>query len=230
VTARRVAWRAWLFDILLPRRCVSCRAAADLVCDDCCRRLRTLGEPRCALCGAPTAWPVSRCRECAGRKLAFASARAAVAYAPPVPQLVRAWKEHGLRRAAAFAAELVAAHVERPAADVITYIPPDPERQLRRMGHPAERLAEELGPRWSLDVTRLLVRTRSVQRQAALPVEERRRNVRGAFEAAVNTPPVSVVLVDDVYTTGSTASSAAAALLSAGASVVHFVTFARTLR
>jgi predicted amidophosphoribosyltransferase len=214
----------------LPRRCVSCGAPADLVCGDCRGRLRILGEPRCALCGAPTAWPVSRCRECAGRRLGFASARAAVAYSSPAPELVRAWKEQGLRRGAILAAELVAAHVERPPADVITYIPPDPERQLRRMGHPAERLAEELGPRWGLEVRRLLARTRNVPRQASLPVEERRRNVRGAFGAADDVPPVRVVLVDDVYTTGSTASAAAAALLSTGASVVHVVTFARTLR
>jgi predicted amidophosphoribosyltransferase len=148
----------------------------------------------------------------------------------PAPELVRAWKEQGLRRGATLAAELVAAHVERPSADVITYIPPDPERQLRRMAHPAERLAEELGPRWGLEVSRLLARTRNVPRQAGLPVDERRRNVRGAFRPARDRPPARVVLVDDVYTTGSTASAAAAVLLSAGASVVHVVTFARTLR
>lgn len=67
-------------------------------------------------------------------------------------------------------------------------------------------------------------------RQASLPFEERRRNVRGAFSAVGETPPARVALVDDVYTTGSTVSAAAAALLSAGASVVHVVTFARTLR
>jgi predicted amidophosphoribosyltransferase len=197
----------------------------------CRERLRALKEPRCALCGAPTAWPVARCRECAGRRLAFVSARAAVAYASPAPELVRAWKEQGLRRAAVLAAELVTAHVERPPADVITYIPPDPERQLRRTGHPAEALARELGQRWNLDVARLLVRTRGVARQAGLRVGERRRNVRGAFAAAGDLPPPGVVvLVDDVYTTGSTASAAAAALCSAGASTVQVVTFARALR
>lgn len=173
---------------------------------------------------------MARCRECAGRRLGFASARAAVAYASPAPELVRAWKEQGLRRGATLAAELVAAHVEQQPADVITYIPPDPERQLRRLGHPAERLAEELGARWGLEVRPLLARTRKIPRQASLPFEERRRNVRGAFSAVGETPPARVALVDDVYTTGSTVSAAAAALLSAGASVVHVVTFARTLR
>jgi len=112
----------------------------------------------------------------------------------------------------------------------MTYIPPDPQRQLRRAGHPAEALARELGPRWKLDVTRLLVRSRAVPRQAGLPVGQRRRNVRGAFAAAGEPPPDGVILVDDVYTTGSTASAAAATLRSAGASTVYVVTFARALR
>jgi predicted amidophosphoribosyltransferase len=172
---------------------------------------------------------VERCRECGGRQLAFASARAAVVYTGPARALVRGWKERGVRRAADLAAELVAAHVERPPADVITYIPPDPARQLRRAGHPAEELARKLGTRWQLDAVRLLARTRGVRRQTGLQLAERRRNVRGAFAAVVDAPPC-VVLVDDVYTTGSTASAAAAALCSAGAATVHVVTLARTVR
>lgn len=220
---------AWLVDLVLPRRCASCGSAAELLCGPCLRELHPLRPPRCALCGAPTAWPVERCRECAGRKLAFASARSAVAYAGPARALVRSWKEHGVRRAADLAAELVAAHVERPPADVITYIPPDPARQLRRAEHPAERLAAELAARWELDLERLLVRTRSVRRQTGLPLSERRRNVRGAF-AAFGAVPANVVLVDDVYTTGATGSAAAAALGAAGATAVHVVTFARAVR
>jgi ComF family protein len=220
---------AWLVDIVFPRRCLACGAAADLLCASCHRGLRVLQPPRCTLCGAPTAWPVARCRECAGRALAFESARAAVVYAGPARALVRGWKERGVRRAASLAAELVVAHVERPSADVITYIPPDAERQLRRAEHPAERLAHALGSRWQLDVGQLLVRTRAVRRQTGLSLAERRGNVRGAF-AATGLAPRHVILVDDVYTTGSTASAASKALRSAGAATVHVVTFARAVR
>ncbi len=175
---------------------------------------------------------MDRCRECAGRRLAFASARAAVAYAGPVPALVRAWKERGLRRIADHAANLVAANVERPAADVIAYIPPDPNRQLRRREHPAERLAADLADRWQLEARPLLVRARRVPRQTGLSLGERRRNVRGAFAAHPEWAGRGerVVLVDDVYTTGSTAAAAAAALRRAGATSVHVVTFARAVR
>jgi predicted amidophosphoribosyltransferase len=186
--------------------------------------------PRCALCGAPTAWPVERCRECAGRRLAFASARAAIAYAGPARPLVRAWKERGVRRVAALAAELVVAHVERPPADVITYIPPDPERQLGRAAHPAEALAGCLADRWRLPCESLIARSRAAPRQAGQQLGARRRNVRGLFTAASDAVPTAVVIVDDVYTTGSTASAAALALRAANAQSVYVVTFARTLR
>ena len=110
---------------------------------------------------------------------------------------------------AALAAELVVAHVERPAADVITYIPPDAARQLQRGHHPAERLAAELSRRWELAEAPLLARRAAIARQTGLRSAERRRNVRGAFAAAAGCP-ARVVLVDDVYTTGATATAAAA--------------------
>jgi predicted amidophosphoribosyltransferase len=203
-----------------------------VLCAACVRALRPVGRPWCDLCGAPTLWPVARCRECTGRRLGFASARAAVTYVGPARPLVAAWKEHGLRRVASLAASLVADTVPRPAADVITYIPPDPHRLLRRGHHPAERLARELGSRWQLDVAPLLVRSagmRARPRQADLDRLDRARNVRDAYVAVARLPG-NIVLVDDVYTTGATTAAGATALRRAGAARVDVVTFARTAR
>jgi predicted amidophosphoribosyltransferase len=192
-----------------------------------------IAPPLCSRCGAPTAWPVRRCRECAGRRLAFASARAAVLYTGAAPPLVRSWKERGLRPFGTLAAELVREAVPRPAADVITYIPPDGDRSARRGHHPAQRLASELADLWGLDAVPILVRTRRVTRQTGLSHAERRRNVRGAFAAVAASGgplPATILVVDDVYTTGATAAAAASALRAAGARTVHVVTFARTVR
>jgi len=201
-----------------------------VLCPACAASLRPVPPPLCGRCGAPTAWPVSRCRECAGRRLAFASARAATLYAGPARHLVAAWKEHGLRPAGAVAAELVATRVPPPAADAVTHVPPDRVRQLTRGRHPAEELAERLAAIWQLEHATLLERKRgSLRRQTSLSRAERGRNLRGAFTAA-SAPPRRVLLVDDVYTTGATASAAASALRAAGAELVHVVTFARTIR
>jgi ComF family protein len=153
-----------------------------------------------------------------------------VAYAGPTRALVRAWKERGLRLLAPQAADLVAECVPRPAADVITYIPPDGDRSIRRGHQPARDIASALGERWGLPVACLLTRTRTVARQTGLPRAERRRNMRGAFAAAHADVPARVVLVDDVYTTGATVDAAAAALRAAGAREVHVVSLARAVR
>jgi ComF family protein len=199
------------------------------LCAGCRVELRLLAGPCCARCGAPVAWPVTRCRECSGRRLAFASARAAVAYDRPVAKLVAAWKERGLRKIAGFAAELVADVVAAPRADALTFVPPDSERGLKRGHHPAARLAHELGERWRLDVVQLLARPGWQRPQRGLPLTERRRNVRSAFRPAGEAPK-RVVLVDDVYTSGATVAAAASALRKAGARRVDVVTFARAVR
>jgi predicted amidophosphoribosyltransferase len=173
-------------------------------------------------------WPVARCRECAGHRLAFASARAAVEYDVAVRAVVSAWKERGLRGLAPLAAALVAEVVPPPSVQLIAFVPPDGDRSLARGHHPPERLAHGLGRLWRLPVASVLRRTRPLRRQRGLPRDERRRNVRGAFRAE----PVRgrLVLVDDVYTTGSTVGAAASALRAAGATSVDVVTFARAVR
>jgi ComF family protein len=172
---------------------------------------------------------VRRCAECAGRRLSFTRARAAVEYDTPVRRLVGAWKERGLRRLAAWAAAVVVDALERPGAGCLTFVPADADRRLRRGHHPAEALAGELAARWDLTLEPLLVRVRGSPRQRELTRIERRRNVAAAFSAA-RPSPGRIVLVDDVYTTGATANAAASALRKAGARQVEVVTFARTIR
>jgi len=218
-----------LLDLVFPRRCVVCGADGVVLCGGCETGLQRLTGPRCERCGAPTAWPVERCRECAGRRVAFASARAAVAYDDSAKRLVGAWKERGQRKLAAIAAELVDGAVARPSAYTVTFIPADENRLLERGHNPAQRLAIELGIRWQLPVVPLLVRAPGRAAQKGLTLAERRKNVRGAF-AATGPVPRTVVLVDDVYTSGATVSAAATALRKGGARRVEVVTFARAVR
>jgi predicted amidophosphoribosyltransferase len=188
-----------------------------------------LRPPFCERCGAPTAWPVVRCRECSGRRLAFASARAAVEYDDRIRRLVAAWKERGLRRLAAEAADVMARALPPPDVSALAFVPPDRERHRLRGHHPAERLARELGERWQLPVRPLLARSRHAPRQRGLTLADRRRNVAGAF-APAEKAPTRLALVDDVYTSGATAAAAASALRKGGARRVDVLTFARVVR
>jgi predicted amidophosphoribosyltransferase len=216
-----------MLDLLLPRRCVICGCGGRQLCAVCRDELPRIEPPLCARCGAPTVWPVERCRECAGRRLAFASARAAVGYDAAARRLVHAWKERGLRRLAAEAAQLVAERLPSPEVDALTFVPADRGRRLERGHNPAERLALELGALWDLPCLALLDRTRGGRQRGSSAAE--RRTVRGAFRART-TAPRTVAVVDDVYTTGATAAAAASALRAAGARRVETVAFARALR
>jgi ComF family protein len=218
-----------LLDLLLPVRCVACGGGERLLCGACRAELVLLGPPLCARCGTPTAWPVDRCAECAGRRIAFRTARSAVAYDRTARAVVSAWKERGVRALGAEAAALVAAAVPLPDADAVTFVPGDAERTLWRGVNTAEALAGALAERWEMPAARLLARTGRSRRQRGLVRAERRANVRAAFRA-VRAPPRRLVLVDDVYTTGATANAAASALRKAGARSVDVVTFARALR
>jgi predicted amidophosphoribosyltransferase len=218
-----------LLDLLVPRRCAACGRLGATLCARCLALLPRLGGPSCARCGAPTAWPVDRCLECSGRRLAFASARAAVAYHGPVRPLLAAWKERGLRTVAREAADLIVKTLESPDVEALCFVPADGDRSVKRGHHPAGRLARELGERWDLPVLRALGRTRSARPQRGLSLPARRKNVAGAF-AAFSRVPSRLGLIDDVYTTGATASAASSALRRAGARRVEVVTFARTIR
>jgi predicted amidophosphoribosyltransferase len=119
--------------------------------------------------------------------------------------------------------------VPQPNASCLVFVPADPDRRLRRGHHAAERLAAELASAWGLGLEPLLVRSRGSPRQRELTRTERHRNVATAFRA-IGRVPTSVTLVDDVYTTGSTANAAASTLRKGGARDVEIVTFARTIR
>jgi predicted amidophosphoribosyltransferase len=216
-------------DLFLPARCAACGRGEALLCDGCRAALVFVRPPLCARCGAPVAWPVERCAECAGRRIAFATARTAVAYDGPARALVSAWKERGLRALVTDVAALVHAAVPPPAADALVPIPGDPDRSLWRGHNTAEALARALACEWALPVMPLLRRARPVPRQRGLSRAARRVNVRDSF-AASGRVPARVVVVDDVYTTGATASAAATELRRAGARRVDVVTFARAVR
>jgi predicted amidophosphoribosyltransferase len=217
-----------LLDLLVPQRCAACGQGEKIVCAACLTGMRLLHGPVCARCGAPTAWPVERCVECAGRRLSFTRARAAVAYDGSAQKLVAAWKERGQRPLARLFAEFLAEVVTRPPADVLTFVPGDRDRSLWRGQNPAEVLARLVALEWELPIEPLLERRRRVPPQRGLSRLARRTNVRGAFHAT--TAPAVVALIDDVYTTGATVTAAATELRRAGARAVHVATFARAVR
>jgi ComF family protein len=218
-----------VLDLVLPERCAICDLPGSTLCAACRRALTRLVPPVCERCGAPGPWPVRRCAECSGRRLAFVAARSAIIYDERARSFVRAWKERGQRGLACEAAALVSEVVPRPTVEHLVPVPGDAERAWKRGEVPPRTLATELGRLWRLPVLDVLERTRVLPRQRGLSLDERRRNVRGSVSARIDVRG-AVCVVDDVYTSGATADACAKALRQAGARRVQVVTLARAVR
>ncbi|HEX2052978.1 MAG TPA: ComF family protein [Actinomycetota bacterium] len=167
--------------------------------------------------------------DCRSRNFRFDAARQAAPFGPVLRKVVHRFKYSGGRSLAAPLCDLVleAACGLPGTAQAVTWIPPSPER-LRRTGVDHGRiLAELVAGSLGKPAVALAARTRRTRPQMRLSPDERRTNVAGAFRATGCTPD-SVLLVDDVFTTGSTASEMARALKASGASRVVVATAARS--
>jgi predicted amidophosphoribosyltransferase len=219
-----------LLDLLAPPSCLACsRPPAGLLCPQCRIALHWLGAEVCPGCALPR--PCGR--RCPAAGMAFERAWAPLAYAGPARAVVRALKERGAVTVAGLMAAQMAAVAPEKLFDgaVLVPVPADPWRRRARGVDHAARLARELGRRCERPVTAALVRRGSRRgRQAGAPRAERLAGGRLAIAAVAGRVPETVVLVDDVHTTGATLHACAQALRAAGARRVCAVSYARTLR
>jgi ComF family protein len=229
-------------DLFLPKRCVECGRAGAWLCAACAPALTPLPATVCERCGAPLARSQAACRECRGRDLAFGSARAAFFYQGPARRLVTSCKFRALRSLTAEMARLAedsfAGAVEalggRAAIDLVTCVPVHRDRDLERGFDQAALLGRRLAAAADLPFASLLVRSRRGRRQSGLGAADRAANVRAAFRVDDTVADKvgrvrTVLVVDDVYTTGETLHACSAVLRHAGCEP-HAFTFARAAR
>jgi len=211
-------------SLLFGGSCYLCRGAAHgVLCERCDADLPRLGAahcPRCALASPGGAV----CGRCLTQPPAFDATNAALAYAFPADVLVQALKFRGELALAPVLGDLLARCISER-ADWIVPVPLSGER-LRSRGYNqaleiARRVAGATGARLAPDACR---RSRDTPVQMDLPLAERARNVRGAFECPSLIDAATVAVLDDVMTTGATLDEIAATLKRAGAvRVVNWV-------
>jgi ComF family protein len=240
VGARLRAAASGVLAVFFPPLCHLCEASAEglspEVCAGCRAAFRPPRPPLCVRCGAPGTAAPPPCRTCAGW-LALDHARSALLYAGPVRTWVHELKYGGLTALAPLGREpLLRALHEGPAhwSDAaLVPVPLHPVRERERGFNQAELLAGELARGAGLALLPVLRRVRPTRPQVGLAAADRARNVHGAFGTDPARVPLlrgrTALLVDDVFTTGSTLEAAAAALRAAGAAQVGAVTLARAL-
>lgn len=217
-----------LVELVVPDSCQLCGDAVSglPLCRGCADDLPWIG-PACPLCARPLEGP-GPCGRCLVRPPRWQAAIAPLAWAFPVDRLVARLKYGGAIAHARLLGGLLADAVSGREVDVIVPVPLHRGR-LRERGYnqaleiarpAARRLGVPLAPAGAM-------RVRPTPPQAGLPAKHRLRNVKGAFACPRRFDGQVVAIVDDVLTTGGTASDLARALLGAGAVRVEVWTAAR---
>jgi ComF family protein len=198
--------------------------------------LKFLADPLCSLCGFPLpddVGPTAICGACSGRKPAYDTARGALVYDDHARRLILDLKRGGRRDGLPVFARWMGAASANALARA-DFLAPAPMHWMRlatrSFNHQAAWLAQALsqasGKPWRPGALTRIKRRKS---QEGLSASERRRNVGGAIKAG-RCAGKTVLIVDDVFTTGATLEACARALRKAGAAEVHAVTLARVVR
>ena len=216
-------------DFVFPIHCAGCGREGGVICGQCADELARLTYPYCRVCADPGVNGL--CRWCGQSPPGFDSLRSPFRFDGPVRDAIHRLKYKGERASAGLLAGLMAEYLEgNPVpADALVPTPLHPRRLRGRGYNQSALLAHEIGKRITLPVREdLLIRVRNPRPQVETQSrQERRGNVAGNFQCRADATGLTVLLIDDVATTGSTLSECASAMKSAGAVRVHALTLAR---
>lgn len=227
--------RDGIFQAVYPRRCPACdgivRQRGEKICLECMDRLKLLTPPWCMRCGKKVEAGEEFCNDCRERTHSYERGRALYEYDSAAESIYR-FKYGGRREYADFFGEQIADYlgnyIREVHPDGFVPIPLHRRRRARRGYNQAGLLAKAVGQRMGIPVyEHLLVRVRDTVPQKKLNRPERQNNLKKAFIMPENDVKLKTILVfDDIYTTGATIDEAARALKAAGAEKIFFVTLA----
>jgi ComF family protein len=212
-------------SLLFGGSCFLCRGAAQgVLCAPCDADLPRLGAKHCPRCALASPGG-ELCGRCLSRPPAYDATIAALAYAFPADVLVQALKFRGELALAPFLGDLLSRCITTEKVDCIVPVPLSIERLRSRGYNQALEIARGIAAATGMKLApELCERSRDTAVQMDLPLEEREKNVRGAFHCPGLVAGATIAVLDDVMTTGSTLDEMAATLKRAGAvRVVNWV-------
>ena len=227
--------RGAFLQLLFPRRCPVCdgivRPAGEKICLECLNTLKMITSLWCMRCGKKLTGEGEYCSECKTKSHHFTRGRGLYEYKSASLPIYR-FKYGGRQEYGEFFGEQMAEYlgdfVRNAAPDALVPIPLHKKRMAARGYNQADLLARAMGKRLGIPVRRdILLREKNTSPLKYENPKQRQNNLKKAFNIAQNDVKLKrVVLIDDIYTTGSTVDEAAKTLKAAGVREVFFVTLA----
>lgn len=223
-------------DLVFPRKCPLCSEIVipkdKKACTSCIEKLPFITEPRCKRCSKPvTVQEQEYCYDCIKARHHYESGFAVFLYQGNIKKSLMDYKFRGLKQYVDFYVEQLIIHLGEKLNHLhFDFMIPVPlhNRKLRMRGfNQSELIAQGLSEYLQIPVRNdILLRTRFTTPQKTLDPKERLQNMIEAFDIR-NSREVNnkkILIVDDIYTTGSTIDACSAILLKAGCAKVYFVT------
>lgn len=226
-----------IIRMLYPKRCPVCDGILPdtplekgrNVCLRCNEKLRYIMSPRCYICGKQLYYANEEyCADCQKKKHLFKQGVGVFGYDDRVKASMYRFKYSNRREYAAFYGEAIVSrygHLIRSwKPEVIIPVPMYKIKKLQRGYNQAELIADEVGRLLEVPVDKkLLVRSRATKAMKELDDEQRIKNLQNAFKITDSIVKYKkILLVDDIYTTGSTIDACSEVLLQAGAAEIYF--------
>lgn len=223
-----------LLDLFLPPHCLNCKTLGSWLCQRCFDEILPMTDPVCQQCGQTLPTNASPCQPCPAKSTlqSIDGIRAAAYFENnPIRTIIHHLKYQNHRAIAPVLGKMLAEAYQRYSleADVIIPVPLHPIRLKERGYNQSELLAGQLALLLNLPIDNTcLQRIRWTQPQVGLDIEERQKNVFSAFACQDKAlRHQSALLIDDVWTTGSTLDACATALKESGVISVWGLTLAK---
>ena len=196
-------------------------------CNNCEKEFVYIEKNKCDHCGRLTNKPVLFCDSCIGKNIEFDTARSVYEYLEPISTVVKEFKYQNKKYLAqVFASKMLNVFLSSFSnVNAITFVPMTEVKKKQRGYNQAELLANELSNLTGIEVLELAEKKGDTPSQASLSAKERKDNLKTSFKFNKKLiKDKSIVIVDDVLTTGSTADVLAKGFKDAGAKFVGVIT------
>jgi len=226
-------------NLIYPLHCAICKKPLDpeaggSVCRYCILLLKRVPEPCCVSCGKPVDTAREQCKDCLAAKPAFSIARSACLYEGAMKDLIRQFKYHGKLSLENQLSDILIKYLKdnpqiTEGVAMVTFVPIGGDHMRKRGFNQSKALARNVSKALGLRLADCVDKIASTRSQNELSREDRLVNLSGAFRAKNSGAfyGLSILMVDDVMTTGTTLNECAKTLLRSGAGDVRCVTLAR---